>query len=156
MTSGMFLNCGWVCLVSIKALKNGINLSNKGLLIFLSKESASVTFDRVIRTTNGSVSGIIQSVNESPVVYNIIRCLFSEHKIIRSEFHKMLGHYCSDRMQKTANVHGLKLDWEFKTCEYCFVTKAKQKNVNKEWKDRSQVPGEQFYLDVISNKDLWI
>ena len=53
----------WVNLFSInKALKNGFNLSNKGVSICLSKGSASVTFDRVFRTTNGFVSGIKMSV----------------------------------------------------------------------------------------------
>jgi hypothetical protein len=46
----------WVNLFSIsKALKNGCDLSNKGLMIILKKGSVSVTFDRVIKTVNGSV-----------------------------------------------------------------------------------------------------
>jgi hypothetical protein len=49
----------WVNLFRIsKALKNGFNLSDKGLMISLKKVSVSVTFDRVIKTVNGSISGI--------------------------------------------------------------------------------------------------
>jgi hypothetical protein len=48
----------WVNLCSInKALKKGYKLRNKGLSICLSKGDVSVTFDRVLRTANGSVPG---------------------------------------------------------------------------------------------------
>jgi hypothetical protein len=63
----------WVNLFSIViALRNDYHLRNQGLSIFLSKVSVSVTFDRVMRATNGSVSWIRFLVNESPVVYNIL------------------------------------------------------------------------------------
>jgi hypothetical protein len=39
-------------------LKNGFNLTNKGLMIILKKGSISLTFDRVIKTVNGYISGI--------------------------------------------------------------------------------------------------
>jgi hypothetical protein len=46
----------WINLFSInKSLENDHHLSNQGLSICLSKGSVSVTFDRVIRTTNDSV-----------------------------------------------------------------------------------------------------
>jgi hypothetical protein len=41
-----------------KTLKNGFNLSNKGLMIILMKDSVFITFDRVIKTVNGSIFGI--------------------------------------------------------------------------------------------------
>jgi hypothetical protein len=41
----------WVNLFSIsKALKNGFNLSNNGLMMILKKRSVSVKFDRVVKT----------------------------------------------------------------------------------------------------------
>jgi hypothetical protein len=54
----------WMNLFSLnKALKNGYTLSNKGLSICLSNKSpCSVTFDRVIGTTNGFVSEIKVSI----------------------------------------------------------------------------------------------
>ena len=65
----------WVNLFSIKkSLKNGFNWSNQGL----SKGSVSVTFDRVMKTTNGFVSGIRMSVHESPVDYNTITVQLKE------------------------------------------------------------------------------
>jgi hypothetical protein len=61
----------WINLFSLnKVVKNGYTLSNKGLSICLSKGPCSVTFDRVIRTTNGFVSGIKLSIYPSPVICN--------------------------------------------------------------------------------------
>jgi hypothetical protein len=66
----------------------------------------------------------------------------------------MLGYCGSDRLQKTAKIHRLKLSGEFETCEECAIAKAMQKNVNKEWKGGSPIPGEQLSLDIISIKDI--
>jgi hypothetical protein len=96
----------WVNLFSInKLLKNGHKLSNKGLSICLSKGSASVTFDRVIRTTNSSASGDKFSINESPVVCNTISGSISGKKIDIHEFHKILGHCRSEILEKTRGIH---------------------------------------------------
>jgi hypothetical protein len=63
----------WVNLFIInKALKNGYHCINKGLSICLSKGSFLVTFDRVMRTKNVSVSGIKLLMNESLVFFNIL------------------------------------------------------------------------------------
>jgi hypothetical protein len=52
-----------------KALKKGFDLSNKGLMISLKKESVSVTFDRVIKTLNGSISGAKMTKHDPSVTY---------------------------------------------------------------------------------------
>jgi hypothetical protein len=95
-----------------KAFKKGYKLSNKGL-------------------SNGSVSGIKLSINESPVAYNTISNFRPGKSININDFHKMLGHCGSDRLQKTAKIHGLKLSGKFETCAECAIAKARQKNVNK-------------------------
>ena len=144
----------WVNLFSInKALKNGFSLSNKGVSICLSKGSASVTFDRVFRTTNGFVSGIKMSVYDSPVIYNATKGLITNKCLDINRFHEILGHCGLDRLQKTAKIHGLKLKGDFEVCKDCAVAKARQKNVNKVWKVGSQIPGERLYLDISSIKE---
>jgi len=70
-----------------------------------------------------------------------------------NEFHKILGHCGSDRLEKTAKIHNFKLCGEFQTCEECAIAKGRQKNINKEWKGGSQVPGERLYLDISSVRD---
>jgi hypothetical protein len=74
-----------------KSLKNVYLLINQGHSISLSKGSVLVTLDRVMRTTNGSVSGVTLLVNESPVVYNTISGIFYGKKVDINEFHKILG-----------------------------------------------------------------
>jgi hypothetical protein len=125
----------WVNLFGInKALKNGHLLSNQGLSSFLSNVSISVTFDRVMTTTNGSVSGIKLLVNDSPIVYNTISGPLYGKKVDISEFHNMLGHCGSNRLKNNAKIHEFKLNGEFKTCEQCDIAKCRQKNINKDWK----------------------
>jgi hypothetical protein len=135
-------------------LKKGYKLSNKGLFICLSKGAASVTFDRVLRTANGSASGTKLSIDESPVAYNTISNFRPGKSININDFHKMLGHCGYDRLQKTAKIHSLRLSGEFDTCEECAIAKARKKNVNKEWKGGSQIPRERVYLDISSIKDV--
>jgi hypothetical protein len=57
-------------------------------------------------------------------------------------------------LEKTEKIHDLQLNGEFKTCEQCAFAKARQKNVNKDWKGGSQAPGQWLYLDISSIKDL--
>jgi hypothetical protein len=67
-------------------------------------------------------------------------------KIDVNKFHEMIGHCGVDRLKKTANIHGLKLKGEFNVCEDFTVAKARQRNVNQDWKGGSQVPGKRVYL----------
>jgi hypothetical protein len=143
----------WVNLFIIsKALKNGFNLSNKVLMISLKKGSVSVTFDRVIKTVNGSISGIKMTTYDPSVAYLAKVNSTKIKEIDLNKFHEMIGHCGVDRLQKTANIHSLKLKGEFKVFEDCPLAKARQRNVNKDWKGVSQVPGERVYLDISSIK----
>ena len=65
----------------------------------------------------------------------------------------MIGHCGTDRLKRTATIHGLKLKGELKICEDCAVAKARQKNINQDWKEGSQAPGERVYLDISSIRD---
>jgi hypothetical protein len=40
----------------------------------------------------------------------------------------------------------------YKTCATCSVAKARQKNVNKDWKGGSVIAGERLYVDIISGE----
>ena len=69
-------------------------------------------------------------------------------------FHEIMGHCGMDKLQKTANIHGFKLTGKSAICEDCALAKARQKNVNKEWKGSSKLPGERIYLDISSVRDV--
>jgi hypothetical protein len=125
-----------------KALKNGFKLSNKNENISLNKGSASTTFDRIIKSLDGTVSGIKIVYLDSPTAYVAQNKLDSGKSVNVNKFHEIIGHCGLDRSKKTAQVHGLKLKGDFKVCEDCSVAKARQKNLNKDWKGGSQVSGE--------------
>jgi hypothetical protein len=115
--------------IIIKALKNRFHLSNKGLMISLKKESASVTFDRVIKTVNASISGIKMITYDPSVAYIFQGNLTSVQKIDGNMFQELTGNCGVDCLQKTAKVHGLKLQGEFEVCEDRAAAKASQKSV---------------------------
>jgi hypothetical protein len=134
-----------------KALKNGFDLSNKGLMISLKKGSVSVTFDRVIKKVNGSISGIKMTIYDPSVAYLAKGSLTAIKEINVNKFHEMIGHCGVDRLRKTVNIHGLKFKGEFKVYEDCELAKVRQRNVNNDWKGGSQVPRERVYLVDISS-----
>jgi hypothetical protein len=67
-----------------------------------------------------------------------------------NKFHKMTVHCGIERLKKTANIHGLKFKEEFNVYEECAVAKARHRNLNQYWKERSQVSGKIVYLDISS------
>jgi hypothetical protein len=122
-------------------LKNRIELRNKGLMISLKKGSVSVTFDRVIKTVNGSISGIKMTTYDPSVSY-IAKCSLTAIKEINvNKFHEMIGRCGVDRLKKTAIIHGLKLKGEIKVCEDCSLAKARQMNKKKRLERRNSSTG---------------
>jgi hypothetical protein len=136
-----------------KALKNGFKLNNGNENISLTKGSASITFDRIIKSLDGTVSGIKIVYLDFPTSHVPQNKLDSVKSIDVNKFHEMIGHCGLDRLKKTAQVHGLKLKGDFKVCKDFAVAKARQKNLKKDWKSQSQVSGERVYLDMSSIRD---
>jgi hypothetical protein len=97
----------------------------------LTKGSASITFDRIIKSLDGTVSGIKMVSFESSTAFVTQNKLESSKIINMNKFHEMIGRCGVNRWKKTAQVHGLKLKGDFKVCEDCAVAKARQKNLNK-------------------------
>jgi hypothetical protein len=121
-------------------------------MIRLKRGSVSVTFDIVIKTVNESISGIKMTTYDPSVAYLAKSSLTAIREIDANKFHEIIGHCGVDRLKKTTNIHGLKLKGEFKVFKEYAIAKARQSNVNKDWKGGSQVPGERFYLDISSIK----
>jgi hypothetical protein len=136
-----------------KALKNEFKLRNKHENISLTKGSASITFDRIIKSLDGTVSGIKMIYLDFPTAYIAQNKLDSGKSVDVNKFHEMIGHCGLDCLKKTAQVHGLKLKGDFKVFEDCAVAKARQKNLKKDWKGGSQVSVERVYLDISSIRD---
>jgi hypothetical protein len=132
-----------------KAIKNGFILSNNGTSICLTKRSASITFDRVINTLSGTISDMKMASNESSVAQGKSDLV---NTVDTYKFNEMIGH-CGFDYFKTATIHGLRLKGELKARKDCAVAKARQKNVDQDWKEGSQAPGERIYVDISSIKD---
>jgi hypothetical protein len=108
-----------------KALKNGFKISNKNENISLTKGSASVTFDRIIKSLDGTVSGIKMVYLDSSTAYITQNKLDSGKSVDVNKFHEIIGHCGLDCLKKTAQVHGLKLRGDFKFYKDCAVAKAR-------------------------------
>jgi hypothetical protein len=100
-----------------KALKNGFKFSNKNENISLTKCSASITFDRNIKSLDGTVSGIKMVYLDFPTAYVAQNKLDSGKSVNVSKFHEIIGHCGIDFLKKTAQVQGLKLKGDFKVYE---------------------------------------
>jgi hypothetical protein len=73
-----------------------------------------------------------------------------DNSIRVDECYEILGHCGDYGLQKTAHIHGLKLKGNVEFFEDCTIPKARQKNLNKEWKGGSQVSEERLYFDISS------
>jgi hypothetical protein len=58
--------------------------------------------------------------------------LFVERKLILMSFTRCWDISVQIDLEKTAKIHDLKLNGEFKTCEQWDIAKAREKNVNKD------------------------
>jgi hypothetical protein len=90
---------------------------------------------------------------DSPTAYVTQNKLDSGKSVDANKFHEIIGHSGLDCLMKSAQVHGLKLKGNFKVCKDCAVAKARQKNLNINWKGGIQVSGERVYLDISSIRD---
>jgi hypothetical protein len=120
----------WINLFSIgKSLKNGFNLSNDGKIIKLSKGNMTLTFDKVVRTKNGIVSGIKLLKVLGDVGTSVLQTKKCE-KIDVNNLHKILGHCCEVNARLTGNAYGYEVTGKFDVCEAFSVGKARQKSIN--------------------------
>jgi hypothetical protein len=115
---------------------------------------STISFSHIsVVSDMGSISGIKMVCKESSVAYIAQGKKDSVNSIDINKFHEMIRHCGSDRLKRTAAIHVLRLKGELKVCEDCAIAKARQKNVNQDWKEGSQAPGERVYLDISSIKD---
>jgi hypothetical protein len=99
----------WVNLFSInQALKKGYRISNDNIVISLSKGLNKITFDRFFKAKDGTVSGIMMTPCENPVAYTVLNGI-TKKGIEINHFHTVLGHCGSDRLERTARIHGFKV-----------------------------------------------
>jgi hypothetical protein len=97
-----------------KGINNGFDLSNGGQSISLIKGFSSITFDRIIKSLDGTVSGIKMDSIESPSAYVAQSKLVSSNSLDVNKFHEMIGYCGLNSLKKTAQVFGLNSKGDFK------------------------------------------
>jgi hypothetical protein len=118
----------WAILFRIKqALKAGYRISNNNIVTSLSKGMNKVTFDRFFKAKGGTVSGILMKSCDNPAAYSVLNGV-AKKGIEINNFHTMLGHCGSDRLERTTRIHGFKLLGNL--CEECAISKARQMSIN--------------------------
>jgi hypothetical protein len=143
----------WINLFSIgKALKNGFNLGNEVETIKLMKGKTVILFDRCLKSKNGFVAAIKMKAVLADIGATIVNPKKEKPKnsINVNNLHKILGHCGEASARLTGKALGYEVIGIFDTCEACSIGKAKQKNINRQWKGGSSVPGERLYVDIIS------
>jgi hypothetical protein len=133
-------------------LKNGFNLSNDGEIIKLSKGNVTLTFDKVVRK-NGFVPGIKLLQVLGDVRTSVLETK-KRNTIDVNNLHKVLGHCGEVNNRLTGKAYGYEVTGKFDVCEACSIAKARQKNINKEWKRVSSIHGERFMLTLVQSKEL--
>jgi hypothetical protein len=135
----------WINLFSIgKALKNGFNLGKDGETIKLMKGKTVFLFDRCLKSKNGFVPAIKMKAVLADIGATVVN---ARNSINVNNLHKILGHCGEASARLTGKPLGHEVIGTFDTCEACSIGKAKQKNINKQWKGGSSVPGERLYVD---------
>jgi hypothetical protein len=91
-----------------------------------------ITVDIVFKAKDGAVLLVTTIAYNNPVAYSAVTTVLKKGVEI-NKFHKMRGHCGSDRLEKTANIHGFRSIGEFQMCKECAILKPSQKNVKKMW-----------------------
>jgi len=118
------------------ALKEGFQIGNKGLHLYLQKGKFLLVFDTLFQTKSSAICGI-QLEPWTPEYAN--PALEQGSKIKLQEAHEKLGHCGEDSTRATAKYYG-------------WIGKAKHAPVNKTLTPKSTIPGERWFIDISSIK----
>jgi hypothetical protein len=100
------------------------------------------------------VTEILMKLILSNIINGFANALISNERIYDiNHLNKLFGHCGQEILNKTIKMYGFKSSGSFDTCEQCAISKARQKNVNKNWLGSSNFPGERLYVDVNSIKE---
>jgi hypothetical protein len=137
-----------------KALKKGFKVSNDRVVVSLNFKHVKLTFDRVIHGMDGCVTGVSMKPMMSDNIKGFANVSISNERVYDINLlHKLFGHCGQEILNKTIKMYGFKSSGSFDTCEQYAIAKARQKNINKQWPDSSNLPGERLYIDISSIKE---
>jgi hypothetical protein len=137
-----------------QALKKGFMVRNDGVLISLTYKHVKLTFDQVIHATDSCVTGVsIKPIMRDNINRFSNALISTKRSYDIKHLHKVFRHCGQELLNNTIKMSGFKSSGNFDTCEQCAITKAQQKNVNKNWLGSSNLPGECLYVDISSIKE---
>ena len=134
-----------------KALSNKATLSSNGEMIEVKKNKWKLCFYLKIKTKNGFVPGVrmipkTKDQKESTETNN--------NKLPYDKVHAILGHMGETSTRATARNLGIGITrGTSKQCMSCAISKAKQKNLNRNIKTMVKEPGELFSSDISSSRN---
>jgi hypothetical protein len=110
-----------------------------------------LTFDRVINTTDGCVTGVSMKPMMSNNINGFANASISNELIYDIDhLHKLFGHCCQEILNKMIKIYGFKSSGSFDTYEQCAIAKARQKNIDNQLLGSSNLPGKRLYIDISS------
>jgi hypothetical protein len=107
-----------------KALKNGFMIGNEYIIIHLRKGSTTFSFDRVLETKNGYLSGVRLNLISIKTAENVVNSKKYEVKFDMNNLCKANGHCGKEALRITAKSYDWKLLRKFENHEYCAESKA--------------------------------
>jgi hypothetical protein len=115
-----------------KVLKKGFKVSNDGVVVSLNYKHVKLTFERAIHATDGCVTGVLMK----PILIDNINgfantSISNERNYDVNHLHKLFGHCGQEIFNNTIKMYEFESSGNFDSCEQCAITKAQQKNVNK-------------------------
>jgi hypothetical protein len=133
----------------VKTLKEGFKVSNDGVVISLTYKHVKLTLDRVIHATDGFVTGVLMKPIMSDNINGFANASNSTKRSYDiNHLQKVFGHCGQEVLNITIKMFGFKSSSNVDTCEQCAITKARQKNLNKNWLGSSNLPGEGLYVNI--------
>jgi hypothetical protein len=135
-----------------KCLKNGWNIGNEDIKLYVRKGDVKITFDQKIQTEKGFIVGVEIVPRE---IYNnnefVNVATMTEGRTLSVKyFHQILGHPSLDTTRRTAKFYGIKLTGTMDICENCGLGKSKREAVKKISESSSKIPGERLFIDISS------
>jgi hypothetical protein len=114
------------------------------------KGKTVILFDRCLKSKIGFVPAIKMKAVSADIGATVVNTKKGKPKnsINVNNLHKILGHCGEASARLTGKALGYEVIGTFDICEACSIGKAKQKNINKQWKGGSSVPGERLYVDI--------
>jgi hypothetical protein len=111
-----------------KALKKCFKVVNDGVAVSLNYKHVKLTFDHVIHSTDGSVTGVLMK----SILHNSINgfanaSISNQRTYDINHLHKLFGHYGQETLNNTSKMYGFKSSGNFEPCEQCTIANVPQK-----------------------------